>query len=751
MARHPEWHAEEEHLLVTLDKVSAEYQFVSRICTEQQAAVDDLRVAAGGSYSNELQVAENLLAITQRACGNLTRAMRKPYFARVDFTPDVGKTMVCYIGKWGVGDHETRMPVVIDWRSAVANLYYTGQVGRAEYPSPEGPVRGELRRKRIFSIEDGTLRSVIEADIISQDEYLNAVLSDHADARLRDIVTTIQAEQNAILRCNPRRPMIVQGVAGAGKTTVALHRITWLLYTCQDTMAPRNLMVLAPNPLFLNYISEVLPELGVEDVIQTTYHGLCERLCGTTLPPVDDSSALLALLSSGEEEKRGIGEVAAFKGSLLYKQCLTRYIDALARRIVPAGGLALGGIPVCSRDEVVGLFTGHLSPFPLASRGRELKKLLRVRLRQARERIESRIEEETRKRANLLREVMPANSPQRQQRMARIYAARDERLAELKALYDAALPAYFKGWPRLNLLERYREFLSEEPLFALPDGVSLRQWRQVCRYSLRALDDGRLRSDDLPALMLLQRAMLGHAERLDIHHTVIDEAQDFSPFMFDMLMDVCHNASFTIVGDLAQGIHSYRGVTDWRETGRVFGPGDCEYFELVTSYRNTVEIMSFAGRVAARHPFPGQKAARPVLRHGAAPRVLKQKGPDASGIAEEVVRLWELGAKTIAVIEKMPDRAAKLHAQLSERLPFPIRLLNDTDTRYEGGVMVLPAHLVKGLEFDAVIIADAGEEVWPDDALHARLLYVCLTRPLHHLTVFYRGRLTPLVEERGGG
>ena len=517
------------------------------------------------------------------------------------------------------------------------------------------------------------------------------MLGDHADAAYGKHVTTYMPS-SAILRYNPRRPMIVQGVAGAGKTTVALHRITWLLYTCQDTMAPRNLMVLAPNPLFLNYISEVLPELGVEDVIQTTYHGLCERLCGMTLPPVDDSAALLALLSAGEEVKRDVGEAAGFKGSLLFKQCLTRYIDTLARRIVPADAFTLAATPVCTRDEVVGLFIGHLSPFPLAARGRELKKLLKERLRQARERIAGRIEEETRKRVNLLREAMPANSPLRQQRMTRIYSARDERLAELMALHDAALPAYFSRAAGLGLLQRYANF-GRRSRCRVPDGVSP-GLEAVCGTGSAAMGQRMARSDDLPALMLLQKSMLGHAERLDIHHTVIDEAQDFSPFMFDMLMDVCHNASFTIVGDLAQGIHSYRGVTDWWETGRVFGPGGCEHFELITSYRNTVEIMSFAGRVAARHPFPGQKAARPVLRHGAAPRVLERKGPDASGIAEEIVRLRESGAKTIAVIEKMPDRAAKLHAKLSERLPFPIRLLTDTDTRYEEGHGI-PAHLVR--------------------------------------------------------
>jgi DNA helicase-2/ATP-dependent DNA helicase PcrA len=236
---------------------------------------------------------------------------------------------------------------------------------------------------------------------------------------------------------------------------------------------------------------------------------------------------------------------------------------------------------------------------------------------------------------------------------------------------------------------------------------------------------------------------------LDIHHTVLDEAQDFSPFQFDLLKSITQNASFTIAGDLAQGIHGYRGVTDWKSImDGVFGPGGADYHELVTSYRNTIEIMEFAGRVAARHPFAGQRDAKPVLRHGKPPEVAKlpEKQPEAV-IADKVRELLVAGMKTVAVVHKQPAACETLYKKLKSRLDAPLSLYRDGDDDYRGGAMVIPAHMVKGLEFDAIVLADAGEAQFPDDPLHARLLYVCLTRPLHRLVCYYSGEISKLLAD----
>ncbi len=211
-------------------------------------------------FTTDLDIAKRIYAMTSRKTENIGKTVSSPYFTRIDFLRDGDNLQQLYIGKHGLLESKTQKPIIIDWRSPIANLYYTHQVGPASYKTPyNDEITGEILIKRLFEIEKSKLLKIIEADIITESEYLNDVLSDHADAKLKDVVTTIQSEQNEVLRKNPKVPLVVQGVAGAGKTTIALHRIMWLLYTYQDTMKAENVLIIAPTPIFLDYISAVLP------------------------------------------------------------------------------------------------------------------------------------------------------------------------------------------------------------------------------------------------------------------------------------------------------------------------------------------------------------------------------------------------------------------------------------------------------------------------------------------------------------
>lgn len=750
---HRDFPEESRKLAEAITRVLRERKAVAEIERRQSEEVTRLRLVKR-EYYHEWFVAEKTYAITSQKLKNLGYAERNPYFSRVDFKkdgePDYERL---YIGKWGVTDAQTRRPYITDWRSPIANLYYGAQVGPAQFESPGGTVRGDMALKRIFGISQGELKSIIDADIVTQDEYLHEVLSDHADARLRDIVTTIQAEQNDIIRHNYKRPMVVQGVAGAGKTTVALHRITWLLYTYQQTMSPENLMVIAPTPLFLNYISAVLPELGAENVLQTTFYGLGELLTGRALPKLDDSGTLLRLLSMNEAEREPVVRVARLKGSLRFKECVARYVANRTLALAPDEGLKLGPATVCTRAEIARVLSQDLSPFPLARRLPQLKKILARRVKDALAAACAELEKETARRANLVREKMKQDTEERREIMQRLYAARNERIREFEGYAETAVDACMAGFPRFDLLKEYRRFVNPEPPFELPPGVEESDWRALCEEAAARLDRKLIETADVAPLIYLNALLFGHSRRLDIHHTVLDEAQDFSAFQFDLLSSITQNASFTIVGDLAQGIHGYRGVDNWREMMEgVFGPGNSDYRELVTSYRNTMEIMEFAGRVAARYPFAGQKQAKPVLRHGLRPELLKlpEKDPE-SAIAEKVRELLAAGMKTVAVVHKLPADCETLYKKLKGKLDAPLSIYRDEDIEYRGGAMILPAHMVKGLEFDAIVLADVGEGVWPDDALHCRLLYVCLTRPLHRLVCFYGGGVSKLLEAAAKG
>ena len=197
-----------------------------------------------------------------------------------------------YIGKTSLLREGAFTPLVVDWRAPVANLYYEGRLGENTYESEGDIYEGELLLKRQIAIENAQLVDFIDVDITTNDAFLQASLEASADKRLKDIASTIQAEQNRVIRANMRRPLIVQGVAGSGKTTIALHRIAYFIYTYEKTFNPETFMILAPNRLFINYISEVLPELGVEKVKQTTFIDFMSELIGKKINLVDRKSVV---------------------------------------------------------------------------------------------------------------------------------------------------------------------------------------------------------------------------------------------------------------------------------------------------------------------------------------------------------------------------------------------------------------------------------------------------------------------------
>jgi len=748
MSKHPEFSLENNHVKNIISYIASEIKKLEPLEKKQHVELTDLITATGGNYSTDLFVASKMYEMTQRTLLGLNHAVNSPYFTRVDFVPEGKDIQNHYIGKWGVLDPKTRAPIIVDWRSDIANLYYTHQVGPAAYQAPYQIIKGEMTLKRMFFFKKGTLDSVVETDIISQSEYLNDVLSDHADSRLRDVVTTIQAEQNAVLRCSPRVPTIVQGVAGAGKTTIALHRITWLLYTYRETMMPSNLMIIAPNPLFLDYISAVLPDLGVESAIQETFYGLAKKLCGKSIPKLYDTISLIKLLSpiTSDNEKENIRRASSLKGSLSFKECLLIYIKTLPQKIFPEDDFTMGEHVVVKRQKILEIFKYELSPFPLKPRIKELKKRLKEMADEAQTKLIVYIESETQRRANYLREIAKNNDTIRMQKMRELYANRDKKIAEVTNSRKNMVEDYIKKFKPINLIGTYKNFMSNSPSFTLPHSVDLKTWETACTYTESFFEKKRIESLDIPVLIILQKALFGHKMSMDIHHTVLDEAQDFSPFMFDILKSLTVNEAFTIVGDLAQGIYSYRGVTDWNSVqNNVFGDST-QFYELITSYRNTIEIMEFAERVAMRYASSTRRAAKPVFRHGKKPQIVKYENK-LQDLTEEIFKMKTLKHKSIAVVEKLPTDCAKLYKSLVKNVPG-IKLLKDSDTEYEAGVMVVPAHLCKGLEFDCVIITNAGDKNFPDDEMHANLLYVILTRPLHELTIFYEDILSPILQSR---
>ncbi len=719
---HPASEEEYLHLRETCDAIDREIAEVEALTSAKAGECMDVRMEE--DPDEQVQVTMNRLRYQLDRLRQLNMASGQAYFARLDFTPSGQKPETWYLGRWGVLDPVTLNPVVVDWRSPAANLYYSGQIGRMDYEAPDGRVEGELTLKRMLTVKQRELISLFDSGIVSQEAYLQGVLGSVSTDRLREIVTTIQAEQNIVIRHPLAEHLLVQGAAGSGKTTIALHRIAYLLYTFRNSLKPENMMILAPNPLFLSYISQVLPDLGVERVVQTTFEGWCREGMGRRMPKILRESRLEKNLSLTGTEREKTGRILRMKGSLATMKKLEAWLEHLQETVLPPNGMKMAGVVLLDRPEMERIFLKDLRYFPLEQRISELRKIVRKRVQGAVSLLKDQYAANAEQIAGRIRSGLREGA-QRQRKLRELYETRDQRYREI----DARAEGYLNG---------YRE------KFTLPDLAGLyRAFLEECAPELITEDDS-LRQEDLPMLVMICRAVFGLKTK-PMKHIVIDECQDFSPFQVALLKKVNPAATFSLVGDLYQGIRADEGIRSWDEwKGPVFDHR-ADLKQLTVSYRNTVEIMDLAQAVAARWPIDGICETKPVLRHGEEPRIVRaQSEKERLALIRDQVRAWQAeGYHSIALIEKTAEQAGALFRRIGAELGA--RLLSETDAEYRGGVMILPASIAKGMEFDCVGVCDASAESFPDDEFLCRVLYVMMTRPLHRLCVWHKGDPSPML------
>ena len=736
MSMHPAFLAEKARLDETLAVITKEQALSEEELINAQAELSHAR-----AYDpDKLPVREMLYAKALSQVKTLKLSSQKPYFTRIDFEEDGSESETFYIGKYGVTETKTLKSVVVDWRAPIANLYYSGQLGRVNYTAPDGKVEGNLTLKRQFDISDGVLNSIFDTDIVSQDAYLQSALNAMTGERLKEIVTTIQAEQNYVIRHPLKRSLIVQGAAGSGKTTIALHRIAYLLYAFSNQLRPENMLILAPNPLFLNYIAGVLPDLGVENVKQTTFIRLIAGWLEGDFPKIDTQDRTERILNMREDDLTALTKQAQFKGSLRLMALLDAFLNDYEAAYAPEDGIFFGPVELYSKEEMDHFLLVDEKPFPMQRRVQEFKKQLTKRANAAAKQLAAFYMRESDRRSAVIRDS-EKDPEQLKYKLRRLYESRDERIKQTQEAVKPFIKNTMASLPALDPVDLYRLFW--EGIRASCEGEDE---RMTAENTLDLLSRKKPLSPEDVAPIAYIAMRVTERKRFDVRHIVIDEAQDFSPFEIALLKSMMPSATFTIVGDLMQGIHAWRALNDWKTLTDTLFEGGASMHHLATSYRNTIEIMSAALTVSKRRHTSSQLPVRPVERHGDAPVFEAFKSPD-EGITRinEIVRDWKnKGLTTIAIIERTEKSAKKLSDLLSPDLNAAY--LNVNDSAYAGGVSVVPASSAKGLEFDGVIIANADDITYPDRDLDARLLYVSMTRPLHKLHVLYKNKLTDLLK-----
>lgn len=662
----------------------------------------------------------------------LKRAAKEPYFGRIDIRePHLDNKIPLYIGKQGVDldmkstlpltkgslgqEHEDLYPLVIDWRAPVASLFYsfTGGSAPGYYEAPEGTIAAHVYLKRNLVVRNQQLQRVVDTyneqsgEEHVNDEFLVYRLGENKDNRLRDIVSTIQAEQDQIIRAPKNQALFIQGVAGSGKTTVALHRLAYLLYQYQEQLRSERMIIFAPNRMFLDYISDVLPELGVGDIQQRTFSDWALECTGLEekIQLVDPMQEIEYWYGSIEERPDFNGATAGrLKGSMEWMRYMNKHLMQWTKHAVPNEPFSPWDEHVLPRQTILDWFEKEYRSYEPGKRVERIQARIQRWIEMELKRITSRTQWQ-----------------------------------EYKKKSAQRLKAYMKKWPSTEALQIYQSLLQN-------DEVKKYLTAPVVKETLKLIKQKRLKSEDLAAIVYLHIRLHGieNASRFD--HIVIDEAQDFSPLQIALLDRLVKTHSFTVLGDLSQGIHAYAGIEDWAEMQDLFDTEHTAYFELKRSYRSTMEIIHFANSILKRG-VQTKLLAEPVFRSGNPVHIVHLNGWNpAQWIIQQFNEHLAAGYQTTAVLTRTTQEARELADQL-QTSGIEVTLIDGRQQKYEGGVSVLPVYLSKGLEFDSVILTNATATHYRQQPLEARLMYVGCTRALHQLTLLVDGEISPLLPE----
>lgn len=625
------------------------------------------------------------------------KALAKPYFGRVDYVDkEDEESYTLYLGKNGIVKDGTE-PLIIDWRAPVSGIYYENQVGEGSYLVPEQGCRQvRLDLKRTYEIADGKLLDYYDADVIANDELLTRYLGKNKEAVLGEIIATIQKEQNDIIRETPYRSTVVQGVAGSGKTTVAMHRISYILYNYSEKFRPHEFYIIGSNKMLLNYITGVLPDLDVRGINQMVMEDFFIWLLDRDFK---EKTYKVIRKEPGGEEKLS-DDFQSFKGSLDWLNCLKVYLAKLEARTISGESVIFREKEVYA-SQAIRDFLENNKGYSIQNKINLLNKRVLVKVKNYLETLDADPE--------VIRE-------------------------ESKKYKD-----YFGGrsW-KPALLDSYMEFVQE---LAAEHG----EYRQELSGLLLKLSKKELDVYDLASLAYMKQRIKSTEEIDDVRHIVIDEAQDFGTLVFGVMKEILVKATYTIMGDVSQNINYASGMNDWEVLKtEIFSPERDRFHVLAKSYRNTIEISKFAENILRHGSFKSYKI-EPIIRHGTEPELLMSNSPEemAQSAVERICGWQKVGYETIAVICRDKEESRQVKRLLSEHLK--LEETEGENAAFATGVMVLPVALTKGLEFDTVLLWNPTEKQYPEGDANVKLLYVAATRALHELAVVACGETAEIL------
>jgi len=710
------------------------------------------------SFSEEKLANEKIFSHTSQDIQKYEEALNEPYFGRVDFREQKNFTESIYIGKKGINNSKDGEEIVVDWRAPVADLYYSGTGGEAYYNAPKGIIEGKLELKRKFLYKDNNIEQLFDEGIndiiISEeegknlvDEFLKINLEENRGKKLKEVVATIQREQNEIIRWPKNLPIIVQGSAGSGKTTIALHRLAYLIYRYKETMNGDEILVLAPNKLFLNYISDILPSLGADEVNQSTFEEMVLSKLKLKGKIYNKDEKLMSIIEEEDEDKKKlIVNSSRVKGTILFKIMIDRYISLVERNTLLIDDIKIGNEILFDKKEIMRLYTKDLKAYPINKRKIEIKKYFNLKIKEKIEILLLQIDDEWERKIRRIRNEY-GDSEARRKALIKLYEERDKIKDDIKTNGKKEFNNYFKTWKDINSKDIYYNFYNDD-LFETATGGKIP--KVLAEYMKKEFNDNCenniIDEDDLAALAYIRILLEGIDENEKFKYIVVDEAQDYSPFQVYLVNRFTKGNALTLVGDLAQGIYYYKGLKRWEDITEQVFEGNATYIQLTQSYRSTVEIIDFAQKTLNAQNL-GLKDAKPVLRHGEKPKIIKiTSDEEYCKVIEEIISSAKIsGKRTIAIITKDILEASKMSKLLKKESIYTFELVQGKEKELSEELIIIPSYLTKGLEFDCTIILNPSEKNYKENTLDERLLYVSLTRALHLEYIIEKDEITKLI------
>lgn len=684
------------------------------------------------------------------ALTKMKRLRQSPYFGRIDFAEEGQEAESIYLGIASLLEEGDEEFLVYDWRAPISNLYYDSVPGPTSYETPSGTIQGNMSLKRQFVIQGRQIKVMFDTGVTIGDELLQQVLSRSSDAQMRSIVATIQREQNRIIRDDRNRMLIVQGAAGSGKTSAALQRVAYLLYKHREHLKADQMILFSPNPMFNSYVSTVLPELGEENMRQTTFQEYLEHRLGREFQ-LEDPFMQIEYVLSGEEDDRYTSRINSirYKSSSTYLEAINRYKELLEKKEMQFKSLRFQGREFVSAELIREKFYSFDPAIRLANRCELLKEWLlkelaifakgELELPWVEEQIQLLDTDEYQKAYRRMRRKQqgkdPSFSDYEQERDILGKMVVSERLKPLRK--------WVKALRFVDITKLYAQMFHDHDLMSeISLGELPEDWHEISILTLQKLGEGELFYEDVTPFLYLKELILGFRSNTEIRHVIIDEAQDYSPFQLFFLKRLFPRARMTALGDLNQAIYAHASVLQQSNVLiDLYGEEESELITLFQSYRSTREIVEFT-----RGMIPGGESIIPFNREGEKPevRIVPDKETLSDGIRDDVDSLRAEGYETIAVICKTAEESLETYEALS--LSLPVKLIKKTTLSFEKGIHIIPAYLAKGVEFDAVIIHDGSDLKYTREA-ERKLFYTACTRAMHLLHIYSLGEPSRFIRE----